>query len=166
MTGRKQSAGVITVHKLSPTGEELIQYAGILLERSSSGVKIEALFGLDDIDLHGLEINKGDRFIEWYFNDRWYNVFAIYDSDTRGLKGWYCNITRPARIESKHIYAEDLALDLVVFPQGDWIVLDRDEFETLDLPEQDQQAAERAILDLINEAATFKHRFVEGAPLS
>lgn len=165
MTGGEQSTGEITVHKLSPTGEELIQYAGILLESSSSGVKIEAHFGLDDIDLHGLEINRGDRFVEWYFNDRWYNVFAVYDIDSGELKGWYCNITRPARFESEHIYAEDLALDLVVFPQGDWVVLDRDEFEALGLPEQDQQAAERAILDLINDAATFKQRFVEGAPL-
>lgn len=156
----------ITVHKLNADGEELICYEGTVLERVRGKVKLGARFNMADLDHHGLNLKTGDRFIEWYFNDRWYNVFAIYDGQTEALKGWYCNITRPARIEPEHIYAEDLALDLIVFPKGDWIVLDRDEFQALGLSELEGQAAEGALQDLILDATNFPSLFGAGSRLS
>jgi predicted RNA-binding protein associated with RNAse of E/G family len=53
------------------------------------------------------------------------------------LKGWYCNIVRPARLEPEHIWSVDLALDLVVLPDGRWVVVDQEEFRKLELPEWD-----------------------------
>ena len=52
----------------------------------------------------------------------------IYDVDDDHHKSWYCNITRPARIEVKHVYAEDMALDPVITADGEQIVVDEEEY--------------------------------------
>jgi predicted RNA-binding protein associated with RNAse of E/G family len=84
---------------------------------------------------------KNDRFVEMYYSDRWYNIFEIHDREDDHLKGWYCNIGYPAEIEKQHVSYRDLALDLLVFPDGRQLVLDEDEFESLGLePEVSQQA--------------------------
>jgi predicted RNA-binding protein associated with RNAse of E/G family len=72
------------------------------------------------------------------------NIFEIRASDGL-LKGWYCNVTRPARITRDEIAAEDLALDLWVEPDGTVQVLDEDEFARLELPPEEREAAREAL---------------------
>ena len=131
----------ITVHKLDETGREVWRYHGIVLDRTNTSLTLEAHFDREDVDFHGMLLQHGDRSVETYYSDRWYNVFAIYDVDDDHHKGWYCNITRPARIEAKHMYAEDLALDLIITSDGEQIVVDEEEFAMLEIsPEERQQA--------------------------
>ena len=63
-----------------------------------AGARLEAFFDRDDMELGYTVFKRGDRFVETYYDDRWYNVFAVYDRDDGGLMGWYCNICRPAVI--------------------------------------------------------------------
>ena len=51
------------------------------------------------------------------------------------MKGWYCNITKPAVIEDGSVSYVDLALDLWVSANGEQTVLDEDELEELKLGE-------------------------------
>ena len=133
----------ITVHKLDETGCEVWRYDGVVIHRTTTSLTLEALFDRQDLEFQGMLLRRGDRFVETYYSDRWYNVFAIYDVDDDHHKGWYCNITRPARIEANHVYAEDLALDLIVTPDGERIVVDEEEFAMLEIsPEERQQAWE------------------------
>lgn len=138
----------ITVHKLNERGEEVWRYAGDLLHRSTRQLTLEAHFDREEVEFHGLSLRRGDRFVETFYNDRYYNVFAVYDVDDLHLKGWYCNITLPARIEGGHVFARDLALDLVVFPDGSWKVIDEDEFQDLEIDEQVKQRALEALGEL------------------
>lgn len=138
----------VAVRKLNDLGREIFRYRADLLDVTQSYIKLEAVFDLPDHALHGLALRKGDRFIEWHYRDRWYNVFAIHDVDSGELKGWYCNITRPAVFEDGVLSAEDLALDLVVYPDGSSEVLDEDEFELLDLSMQDRAQALSALKEL------------------
>ncbi len=144
------SAAPITVHKLDAGGNETWRYAGRLLDRSETRIRLEARFDLQDVELHGLTLRRGDRLVETFYTDRWYNVFAVYDVDDGRLKGWYCNITRPARLspDGQDLYAEDLALDLIVLPDGRWQVLDEEEFAALDLLLDERRRALRALADL------------------
>ena len=131
----------ITVHKLDETGREVWHYNGVVLDRTTTSLTLEAHFDRQDLDFQGVLLRRGDRFVETYYSDRWYNVFAIYDVDDDHHKGWYCNITRPARIETNHVYAEDLALDLIITSGGGQIVVDEEEFAMLEIsPEERQQA--------------------------
>lgn len=143
----------ITVHKLDAAGREVWAYPTRLLGRGAAWVRLEAHFDRAEVVFPGLALRQGDRMVELFFDDRWYNVFAIHDGATGRLKGWYCNITRPARIEAQEVFAEDLALDLLVYPEGGDLVLDEDEFDALGLSAEEQSLARRALLELRELAA-------------
>jgi hypothetical protein len=123
----------ITVIKRSPTGQEIFRYTGTVLERGPSHVRLEAYFNRPDLPFHGIVLGKGDRFIETFYSDRWYNIFEIHDRGDDQLKAWYCNVGFPAEIGSDTVSYKDLALDLLVFPDGRQLALDENEFAALDL---------------------------------
>lgn len=118
----------ITVLKRNLAGEVTWQYEGRMLERRAYCVTLEAFFNRDDLPFMGVVLKRGDRFVESFYSDRWYNVFAIYDRDDGAFKGWYCNVGYPAVIEKETVSYIDLALDLWVAADGAQTVLDEDEF--------------------------------------
>ena len=125
----------IKVQKKNPAGEVVYEYTGKELRRDKTTIVLEALFTREDLPFMDVVFKQGDRFVEYYFNDRWYNIFAIYDRDNGELKGWYCNIGKPAVFEGGIVSYVDLALDLWVSRDGKQNVLDQDEFESLKLDE-------------------------------
>ena len=104
------------------------------------------------MDLGGLVIGPGDIFVEYYYPDQWFNIFAVHDAIGR-LKGWYCNVTRPAQITTDQTQWQDLALDLLVLPDGQQRVLDEDEFARLTLGADEVQQARQALACLHCQAA-------------
>jgi len=123
----------ITVQKKNPAGEVTYQYEGVLMERDKNSIKLEALFDRADMPFQDVVFKTGDRFVEYYYSDRWYNIFAIHDRDDGRVKGWYCNVGMPAVIEDGVVSYVDLALDLWVSANGQQTVLDEDEFKELNL---------------------------------
>ena len=138
----------MTVHKLNHASEETLSYPGRVLARDQRSVILEAFFNREPMELGYVTLKPGDRFVEYFYSDRWYNVFTIYDADDGQLKGWYCNITRPAAIAEGSVRAEDLALDYFVQPAGREFILDEDEFVTLPLPPEEVRAARAALAEL------------------
>jgi uncharacterized protein len=110
---------------------------------------IEAFFNREDLPFHGITRREQDRFIERYYSDRWYNIFEIHDRDDNRLKGWYCNVTRPAEFSPGKIAYVDLALDLLVYPNGKYLVLDEAEFINLPLSNASRDQARQALRELI-----------------
>lgn len=127
---------MIKVQKKNPAGEVLYEYEGDELRRDGTSVVLEALFTRDDMPFQDVVFKKGDRFVEYYYTDRWYNIFAIYDRDDGQIKGWYCNVGKPAEFEDGIVSYVDLALDLWVSANGTQTVLDEDEFDALELPDE------------------------------
>ncbi|MEU3557021.1 DUF402 domain-containing protein [Streptomyces fragilis] len=85
-----------------------------------------------------------DLFTEWYWRDRWYSVKEVRDP-SGVLKGWYCDVTRPARRSGGQVVVEDLDLDLWVSGDGRRVLrLDEDEFAASGLRERDPRAAAQA----------------------
>ena len=143
----------VIVHKLSPSGETLLSYAGRLVARSEEEVVLEASFQRERMELDYVTLTPGDRFVEYFYSGRWYNIFAIYDGEDGGLKGWYCNITRPAVFEDApdgglEVRAVDLALDYFLQPGGREFVLDEVEFAALGLAPAEEAAALAALAEL------------------
>jgi protein associated with RNAse G/E len=140
----------IKVQKKDLSGKVLMEYEGDELRRDEHSIAVEALFTRDDMPFMDVVFKKADRFVEYYYSDRWYNIFVIYDRDDGRLKGWYCNIGTPAVIEDQVVSYVDLALDLWVSTDGKQTVLDQDEFEDLELNEEFRQAAWQGLEDLKN----------------
>lgn len=134
-----------TIIKLDARGEYELSYEGVLRERTDSFICIDAVFSFADRDLGYIKLRRGDRFREWFYRDRWYNIFRIGDRDSNTLKGWYCNITRPPVIEPRQISAEDLCLDVFVYPDGRTLLLDEDDFADLSLPADEAEKAWQAV---------------------
>ena len=145
----------ITIIKQNPAGEETWRYPGSILKRDEKSLVIEAFFDREDLDFHGMCLCHGDRFVETYFFERWYNIFEIHDRTDDRLKGWYCNVCSPAVEKDGLLMYRDLALDLLVFPNGSQLVLDEDEFAALMISPIEQKMALAALAEL---EAIFRER--------
>src|SRR5437660_8871005 len=118
---------MISVVKQNPLGEAKVQYQGEIVERTSHKVIIQAYWSRATKNLGYTCFEPGDNFREYYYTDRWFNIFDI--ASTAGVrKGWYCNIAEPAVIYADHIEQVDLFLDVWVTPRGETLILDEDEF--------------------------------------
>jgi predicted RNA-binding protein associated with RNAse of E/G family len=154
----------ITVQKRNHLGEVVLSYRGEIVERGSHWVCLRAPFERPDVDLGFVVLRQGDLFTEWFFSDRWYNIFQVEDVDTGELKGWYCNITRPSTITQDTVSADDLALDVFVTPTATVLLLDEDEFTTLDLPVDERMEALRAVESIRTAVAEYAPPFDQIRP--
>ncbi len=125
----------VTIFKQDYLGRDVWQYSGTLLKIDDHKIVIEAYFDREDVLVDGLMLRKGDRFIEIYYADQWYNIYEIYDRQNGSVKGWYCNLSYPAEFTSQSVVFWDLALDLLVYPDRTQVILDEDEFNSLPLVE-------------------------------
>jgi predicted RNA-binding protein associated with RNAse of E/G family len=135
----------ITIIKRDPNGQHVLSYTGNVLQRDETSICIEAWFTLNPVDVALFTIERGDRMVEWFYTDRYYNVFRVHDGDSDTVKGWYCNITRPAEISQDSVASDDLALDVVIIPDGTYRILDDDEYQGLTLSRTEQDGVYAAI---------------------
>ena len=139
---------MITIIKQDPEGAEKIRYQGEVVERLPAGVVIQAAWTLPTKDLGYTRFEAGDSFTEYYYSDRWFNIFDILGIDGK-RKGWYCNVAQPAVIFDDHIEQIDLFLDVWVDPQGQPLLLDENEFTDATTLTEEQRAGARAGLQAI-----------------
>jgi predicted RNA-binding protein associated with RNAse of E/G family len=91
-----------------------------------------------------VRFEPGDVFTEHYWRDRWYSVKEVRAPDG-ALKGWYCDVARPARTLPGSLVSEDLDLDLWVDADAHAILrLDEEEFAASDIERSDPIAASNA----------------------
>jgi hypothetical protein len=139
---------MITVIKQDPQGAEMLRYQGEVIERSPTRVVIQAAWSNPPKDLGYTRFEAGDSFTEYYYSDRWFNIFDILGSDDQ-RKGWYCNIAQPAVIFDDRIEQVDLFLDVWVNPQGKPLLLDEDEFAAATTLNEEQRMGARAGLQTL-----------------
>ena len=137
----------VTVRKLDHSGGQVTEYPGRVVSRDDRAIVLRTAWLRASLDLGFVVLEPGDRWTERFYADRWYNIFEIRDSGGR-LKGWYCNITRPARIGAHEVSSEDLELDLWVTSAGETLVLDQDEFAELSLSPMERTAGLAALAEL------------------
>ena len=142
----------ITVIKLDPHGNEKTRYQGEIIEHLPDGMVIQAQWTRPRHDLGYVVFETGDHFVEYYYTNRWFNIFDIADiHGTR--KGWYCNVAEPAHINGQYLEQVDLLLDVWVSPEGKPLILDEDEFaaDTMMSDEQRRgaQAGLQALLQML-----------------
>ena len=140
----------ITIIKQNAHGQEDWRWEAAVLQRNANALLVEAhfIYKQDEVSFHGITLRRGDPFVEFYSSRCWYNIFEMCGQEDNQLKGWYCNVTRPMHISADTLIYDDLALDLLVYPDGRQLVLDEDEFAELSLSPADNQAAVSALQEL------------------
>ncbi len=73
-------------------------------------------------------IARGTHSLEYYWLDRWYNVFR-FSQPGGELRNFYCNINVPPTFDGKILSYVDLDLDILVAPDCSYQILDADDFE-------------------------------------
>lgn len=144
---------ILTVRLLKPAKDTVITYQGTLLQRDATHILLHARWERSLVDLGCVTFAPGDQLYEHFYSDRWYNVYKLHTSENQ-LKGWYCNITRPAIFYADTIESEDLELDLFVSPDRRTIqVLDEAEYAACGLETTDP-AAHQAVMQALAELRT------------
>ncbi|MFE1309946.1 DUF402 domain-containing protein [Streptomyces sp. NPDC058755] len=130
-------------------GRTKIRYPAELLADDGVRVSVRAPWAGGGVrDFGFVRFEAGDVFTEHYWRDRWYSVKEVRAGDGT-LKGWYCDITRPAVLSGTELVVEDLDLDLWRSADGtDVRRLDEDEFAESGLAETDPEAASAAVAAL------------------
>ena len=89
---------------------------------------------------------------EYYWFDRWFNVFRFAAPDGR-LQSWYCNINAPPEFDGQVLSYIDLDIDILVQPDLSYRVLDLEDFESnaarYEYSTEVRQHAENSLRELI-----------------
>lgn len=72
-------------------------------------------------------IRRGTVSYEYYWLDRWYNVFRFHEPDGN-FRNFYCNVNVPPVFDGSVLDYVDLDLDLLIGADRRITVLDSDEF--------------------------------------
>ena len=72
-------------------------------------------------------IPAGTISYEYYWLERWYNVFRFHEPDG-AFRNWYCNINMPPTFEGGMLDYVDLDIDILVWPGKEPLILDKEEF--------------------------------------
>jgi uncharacterized protein len=136
LPGLPQPGDTVSIVKLRPDGTEGTRYPGTVLPGRPGWLVAHAVWGRDRLDLGYLVFEPEDYFIEYFALHDPFNVFALY-SDQGELKGWYCNVTHPTRVASNEVAWHDLYLDVIVYPDGQLLLLDEDELAEAGVEQSD-----------------------------
>lgn len=154
----------ITVRGLKYDGSEYRRWKARLARREGSLILLDAEFETDVEHAALGTIPRGTRTVEYYWLDRWYNVFQFLQSDGR-TRLWYCNVSTPATLDDGVLNYVDLDIDLLVQPDLSYEVLDMDDFELnagrFGYSEETHRQAHGAVNELVILIETRRFPFAE-----
>ena len=136
----------ITVRVQKYDGTEHRRWAACVVEQTDVLLILDAVF--DDEIEHDLigTIAAGTASTEYYWLDRWYNVFRFGER-------FYCNVSMPPSFDGQVLSYVDLDIDVLVKPDFSYQVLDLEDFEdnarALNYPLEVREKAHAALAELV-----------------
>lgn len=143
---------MLTVRACKYDGTEHRSWPAKILRRAGSLIVLDAVFDEEVIhDLLGTIVN-GTTSIEYYWLDRWYNVFR-FSNPGGALRNYYCNVNTPPRFSEDVLSYIDLDIDILVEPDFSYQIVDLEDFEEnakrYGYSETVQKRARQALAELI-----------------
>ena len=118
----------ITVRANKYDGSEHRSWPAKVLRHEGSLIVLDAFFDREiSHDLLGT-IVSGTTSIEYYWLDRWYNVFRFSRPDGE-LRNYYCNVNVPPEFDGDVLSYVDLDIDILVEPDFSYRIVDQEDFE-------------------------------------
>lgn len=118
----------VTVRKYTHQGQYVTSWVGEVVRRTAEHVLLRATWTRPSTAVADLVFEPGDIFLEYYYPKQPYSVWEVRGGATDTLKGWYCNVGLPLDTGGDVFEVRDLLLDVLVYPDGRYTVLDEDEF--------------------------------------
>jgi protein associated with RNAse G/E len=148
-----QSGTSIIVRAFKYDGALHRTWGAELLRQEGSLIVLDAKFSDEVVhDLLGT-IATGTHSLEYYWLDRWYNIFRFAHPDGT-LRNYYCNVNVPAEFDGETLSYVDLDLDILVDPDFSYRVLDVEDFEAnarlYGYTEEVKANAQQALDELVN----------------
>ena len=107
-------------------------------------------------------IRRGTISYEFYWLERFYNVFRFHEPDG-SLRNFYCNINLPPTFENGGLNYVDLDIDILVWKDFRYEILDLDEFaenaEKYNYSENLKQTLDLNVKEVINLIENRKYPF-------
>jgi protein associated with RNAse G/E len=119
---------MITVRAHKYDGSEHRSWKATLLRQEGSLLVLDGTF--DEEIQHDLlgTIASGTKSIEYYWLDRWYNIFRFVEP-TGELRSYYCNVNVPPVLDGEILSYVDLDIDILVEPDLSYQIVDLEDFE-------------------------------------
>jgi uncharacterized protein len=119
---------MITVRAYKLDGSEHRSWEAELLREKDSLIVLDGQFDEEiNHDLLGT-IVPGTRSVEYYWLDRWYNIFR-FSSPVGELRNFYCNVNVPPKFDGLTLSYVDLDIDILVEPDFSYRIVDQEEFQ-------------------------------------
>jgi protein associated with RNAse G/E len=119
---------LITVRVLKYDGTEYRRWNARMEQHEDSLLVLDAEFESDvQHQLLG-DIQSGMRSVEYYWLDRWYNIFRFLNEDGQ-TRLFYCNVNMPPTFDGDTLSYIDLDIDVLVQPDLSYQILDLEEFQ-------------------------------------
>lgn len=148
----KRSVAEVIVRALKFDGTEHRRWRTSLVKKEASLLVLDAAFAEEVRHSQLGLIERGTLSIEYYWLDRWYNVFRFLEPDG-SFRNFYCNVNMPPSFDGRTLTYIDLDIDIVVSRNLSYEILDMEEFETNALrfkyPEDVRERARFALDELI-----------------
>ena len=131
-------------------GHERRRWAAQVVKQVGPLIVLDAVFDEEiNHDLLGT-IAQGTVSKEYYWLDRWYNVFRFNER-------FYCNVTQPPSFDGATLTYVDLDIDVLVESDFSYRILDLEDFESYPYPADLKEKARQALEELISlvEARSF-----------
>ena len=143
----------ITVCVLKHDGAEYRRWNASLARHERDLIVLDAEFDVDvSHEILG-EIKQRTRTVEYYWLNRWYNVFRFLKDDG-STRLWYCNINTPPEFSDGVLTYIDLDIDILVQPELTFQLLDMEEFETnaqkYSYSDEEKRQAQNAIDEVLS----------------
>ncbi len=97
-----------------------------LIERKDSLIVLKGVFKKTIEHEHLNVIRRGTLSYEYFWLDRWYNVFRFHEPEG-DFRNFYCNIAMPPKFEDGVLDFADLDVDILVSQDLEIEILDQDE---------------------------------------
>lgn len=132
----------LRIVKLAPDGSEVTSYPGWVIDAGAPEpwLAVRADWVRRVVELNGLRFIPGDRLHEFFSPAHHFNVFSVW-SPEGSLRGWYANVTHPARLDTATspptLYWHDLYVDVIGIQGRPCVIRDEDELEASNLAASD-----------------------------
>ena len=118
----------ITVQAFKYGGAEHRSWKARVAQQQGSLLILDAEFETEVTHESLGTVRRGTRTVEYYWFDRWYNVFKFLN-DAGEPHLYYCNINMPPTFADGRLSYFDLDIDVLVQPDLSYQVLDLQEFQ-------------------------------------